>query len=120
MGVVDYRGLNRITKRSSTAVPRSDEMFDRLEQAKMFSKIELKTRFHQIRIRPKVIEKAAFTTKYGQFEYTVMIMGLFNAPGTFQRQMISIFRDVIDRFVLIYLGDRSILSNSENEHLNHV
>lgn len=119
-GVVDYRGLNRITKRNSTSVPRSDEMFDRLGQAKVFSKIDLKTGFHQIRIRPEDIEKTAFTTKYGQFEYTVMAMGLCNAPATFQTLMNSIFRDVIDKFLVIYLDDILIYSDSEEEHMKHV
>lgn len=67
-GLVDYRGLNRIMERNTTTVPRSDEIFDRLGQAKVFSKIDLQTGFHQIRIKPKDIEKTAFTTKYGQFE----------------------------------------------------
>lgn len=95
-------------------------MFDRLGQAKVFSKIDLKTGFHQIRIRPEDIEKTAFTTKYGQFEYTVMAMGLCNAHATFQTLMNSIFRDVIDKFLVIYLDDILIFSNSEEEHLEHV
>ena len=74
-GVVDYRALNRITKKNSTPLPRSDEMFDRLGEATVFSKMDLKTGFHQIRVKPEDIEKTAFNTKYGQFEYLVMPMG---------------------------------------------
>lgn len=119
-GVVDYRGLNRITKRNNTAIPRCDEMFDRLGQATFFSKIDLKTGFHQIRIHPDDIEKTAFTTKYGQFEYTVMAMGLCNAPATFQTLMNSIFRDIIDNYMVVYMDDLLIFSNTAAEHRSHI
>lgn len=117
---MDYRGLNRITKRNKTAIPRCDEMFDRLGQAKFFSKIDLKTGFHQIRIHPDDIEKTAFTTKYGQFEYKVMAMGLCNAPATFQTLMNSIFRDVIDNFMVVYLDDLLIFSKTKEDHRRHL
>ena len=84
-GVVDYRALNRVTKRNNAPMPRADDMFDRLGEARVFSKLDLKTGFHQIRVRPEDIEETAFNTKYGQFEYLVMPMGLCNAPATFQR-----------------------------------
>lgn len=96
LAVVDYRGLNRITKWNSTPLPRCDEMFDRLGEARYFSKMDLKTGFHQIRVRQEDIEKTAFKTKYGQFEYLVLPMGLCNAPATFQTLMNTIFQDCID------------------------
>ena len=83
-GVVDYRALNRLTKKNNAPIPRSDEMLDRLGGAKSFSKLDLKTGFHQIRVKPEDIEKTAFNTKYGQFEYLVLPMGLFNAPASFR------------------------------------
>ena len=70
--VIDYRGLNRITKKNRTHLPRTDEMFDRLGDAKYFTKLDLKTEFNQIRVNPTDIEKTAFNTKYGQYEYLVM------------------------------------------------
>jgi Reverse transcriptase (RNA-dependent DNA polymerase) len=81
---VDYRALNRITKRNNDPLPRSDEIFDQLGGARVFSKLNLKSGFHQVRIRPEKIEKTAFNTKYGQFEYLVMPMGLCKAPAMFQ------------------------------------
>ena len=87
-GVVDYRVLIRL-KKNNAPIPRSDEMFDRLGGAKIFSKLDLKTGFHQIRVKPEDIEKTAFSTKYEQFEYLVMPMGLCNAPATFQTFMNS-------------------------------
>lgn len=119
-GVVDYRGLNRITRRNNNAVPRTDEMLERLGKSKFFSKIDLKTGFHQIRIHPDDIEKTSFTKKYGQFEYTVMEMGLCNAAATFQTLMNSIFRDVIDVFMVVYLDGFLIFINTEDEHRQHI
>lgn len=119
-GVIDYRGLNRITKHNNSPIPRTDEMFDRLGRAAFFSRLDLKTGFHQIRIAPADIEKTAFKTKYGHFEFLVMPMGLRNAPATFQALMNSIFRDCIDDFVVVYLDDILIFSESREEHLNHL
>ena len=99
-GVVDYRALNRITKRNNAPLPRSDEMFDRPGGPKVFSKLDLKTGFHQIRFRPDHIEKTAFDNKYGQFEYLVMPMVLCNAPVTFQSLMNRVSYDSIDVFWL--------------------
>lgn len=119
-GVVDYRALNRITKRNNAPLPRSDEMFDRLGGARVFSKLDLKTGFHQIRLRPEDIEKTAFNTKYGQFEYLVMPMGLCNAPATFQTLMNNIFYDCIDDFLVLYMDDLLIFSKNEEDHMMHV
>ena len=119
-GVVDYRGLNRITKRNNAPLPRSDEMFDLLGDAKVFSKMDLKTGFHQIRVRPTDIEKTAFNTKYGQFEYLVMPMGLCNAPATFQSLMNRIFYDCVDVFLVVYMDDLLIFSKDEKSHFEHL
>jgi Reverse transcriptase (RNA-dependent DNA polymerase) len=119
-GVVDYRALNRITKPNNASLPRSDEMFDRLGGARVFSKLDLKTGFHQIRIRPEDIEKTAFNTKYGQFEYLVMPMGLCNGPETFQTLMNEIFYDCIDEFLVVYMDDLLVFSKNEEDHLKHL
>lgn len=119
-GVIDYRALNRITKHNDAPIPRTDEMFDRLGQAVFYSKLDLKTGFHQIRIAPGDEEKTAFKTRYGHFEFLVMPMGLRNAPATFQALMNAIFRDCIDEFVVIYLDDILVFSDSREEHLNHL
>lgn len=118
--VVDYRGLNRITKRNSTPLPRCDEMFDRLGEARYFSKMDLKTGFHQIRVRPEDIEKTAFKTKYGQFEYLVLPMGLCNAPATFQTLMNTIFQDCIDVYLVVYMDDLLVFSKTEDDHMRHL
>ena len=119
-GVVDYRALNRITKRNNAPLPRSDEMFDMLGEATVFSKMDLKTGFHQIRVRPEHIEKTAFNTKYGQFEYLVMPMGLCNAPATFQSLMNRIFYDCVDVFMVVYMDDLLVFSKDKKSHLEHL
>lgn len=119
-GVVDYRVLNRITKRNRAPIPSCDEMFDRLGQASYFSKLDLKTGFHQIRLRSCDIEKTAFNTKYGQFEYLVMPMGLCNSPATFQGLMNWVLHDFIDRFLVVYIDDIIIYSQTREEHLVHI
>ena len=119
-GVVDYRALNRITKRNNVSLSRSDEMFDRIGEAKLFSKMDLKTGFHQIRMKPEDIEKTAFNTKYGQYEYLVMPMGLCNAPATFQSLMNSIFHDCLDEFLVVYMDDLLIFSKDKEGHYKHL
>lgn len=118
--VIDYRALNRITKHNNAPIPRTDEMFDRLGQARYYSKLDLKTGFHQIRIAPADVEKTAFKTKYGHFEFLVMPMGLRNAPATFQTLMNAIFRAHIDEFIVIYLDDILVFSDSKEEYLRHL
>ena len=119
-GVIDYRALNRITKRDSTPIPRTDEMFDRLGRARYFSKMDLKSGFHQIRVKASDVEKTAFTTKYGQFEFLVMPMGLCNAPASFQSLMNTIFHDCIDVFLVVYLDDLLIFSRTLDDHMKHL
>lgn len=119
-GVIDYTALNRITKHNNAPIPRIDEMFGRLGRVRFFSNLDLKTGFHQISIAVNDIEKTAFKTKYGHFEFLVMPMGLRNAPATFQALMNSIFRDCIDDFVVIYLDDILVFSDTREDHLRHL
>ena len=95
-------------------------MFDRLGEATVFSKLDLNTGFHQIRLKPEDVEKTAFNTNYGQFEYLFMPMGLCNAPATFQSLMNEIFHDCIDMFVVIYMDDLLVFSKSVEEYTMHL
>lgn len=92
-------------------------MFDRLGQATFYSKLDLKTEFHQIRVAPEDVENTAFRTKYGQFEFLVMQMGLRNAPATFQSLMNNILHNVIDDFLVVYLDDLLIYSHNKDDHI---
>jgi len=118
--VVDYRGLNEITVKNKYPLPLMDELFDRVWGAKYFTKIDLRTGFHQIRIAEEDMEKTAFRTRYGSFEYTVLPMGLCNAPGTFMQLMNDTFRDLLDRCVLVFLDDILVFSRTKEEHVAHV
>ena len=118
--VVDYRALNDLTVKNKYPLPLMDELFDRVVNAKVFSKLDLRTGFHQIRVHEDDVEKTAFRTRYGSFEYRVLPMGLSNAPGTFMQLMNDTFRDLLDRSVLVFLDDILVFSATIGEHLVHL
>jgi hypothetical protein len=117
---VDYRGLNKITRRSAYPLPLIDNMLDVLAGAKCFSKLDLAQGYHQIRMYEPDIHKTAFNCQFGQFEFCVMPFGLSGAPGTFQRIMNNIFKEYINKFVMVYMDDILIYSPSLELHLNHL
>ena len=118
--VVDFRALNDITVKNKYPLPLMDELFDRVHGACFFTKLDLRSGFHQIKIHPDDREKTAFRTRFGSYEYTVLPMGLCNAPGTFMQLMNETFRDMLDRCVLVFLDDILIFSKTKAEHLQHL
>ena len=107
---VDYRLLNAVTIKNKYPLPRNDILFDQLFGAKVFSKIDLRSGYHQIKIRAEDIPKTAFSTKYGLYEYLVMSFGLTNAPAHFMYLMNSVFMPELDKFVVIFIDDILIFS----------
>ena len=117
---VDYRGLNQITRKSRYPIPLIGNLIDQLKSAKIYSKIDLRSGYNNVRIAKGQEWLTAFRTRYGLFEYLVMPFGLTNAPATFQYFMNDIFHDMVDLFVVVYLDDILIYSDSLEEHQVHV
>jgi hypothetical protein len=118
--VTDYRLLNDQTVKNRYPLPRADQLFDKLAHAKYFSKIDLRTGFYQILIAAEDRHKTAFVTSQGLFEYNVLPMGLCNSPGVFQALMNDTFRDYLDKFVLVFLDDIIIYSDTLEDHERHL
>jgi hypothetical protein len=117
---VDYRPLNAVTIKNKYSLPRIDILFDQLAGAKVFSKIDLRSGYHQINIRSCDIPKTAFSTRYGLYEYLVMSFGLTNAPAYFMYLMNSVFMPELDKFVVVFIDDIFIYSKNEEDHAQHL
>jgi hypothetical protein len=117
---IDYRALNEVTIKNKYPLPRIEDMFDQLREANVFSKIDMRSGYHQLRIRPSDIPKTAFITKYGLYKFTVMSFGLTNAPAFFMNLMNSVFMDYLNKFVVVFIDDILIYSQSEEEHVGHL
>jgi hypothetical protein len=117
---MDYRPLNVVTVKNKYPLPWIDILFDQLSKAKMFSKIDLRLGYHQIKIRPQDIPKTVFSTRYGLYEYLVMSFGLTNAPTYFMYLMNSIFMLELDKFVIMFIDDILIYLENEEDHAEHI
>jgi hypothetical protein len=109
---VDYRPLNAVTIKNKYPLPRIDVLFDQLASAKVFSKIDLQSGYHQIKNRASDVPKTAFSTRYGLYEFLVMSFGLTNAPTYFMYLMNSVFLNELDKFVVVFIDDILIYSNN--------
>jgi hypothetical protein len=117
---VDYRPLNAVTIKNKYPLPRIDVLFDQLVGAKVFSKIDLRSGYHQVKIWASDIPKTAFSTRYGLYEYLVMSFGLTNAPANFMYLMNSVFMPELDKFVVVFIDDILVYSINEPEHTMHL
>jgi len=117
---VDYRGLNRITKKNRHPLPRIDELIDRFRGAQYFTKLDLISGYHQQRIYEPHTHKTAFRCRYGHFEFNVVPFGLTNAPAAFSNMMLRVFDPALDKYVVVYLDDILIYSKTKEEHLQHI
>ena len=117
---IDYRSLNQQTVKNRYPLPRIDDLFDQLQGAKVFSSIDLQSAYYQVRLKPEAVPKTAFTTPLGLYEFRVLRFGLTNAPGTFQNIMNDVLKDVIGKFIIVYLDDIVVHSKDQAEHYKHL
>jgi hypothetical protein len=117
---IDYRALNEVTIKNKYPLPSIEDLFDQLRGAIVFSKIDLRSVYHQLRIWPSDIPKTAFISKYGLYEFTVMSFDLTNAPTFFMYLMNSVFMDYLDKFVVVFIDNIHIYSQNEQEHEEHL
>jgi hypothetical protein len=117
---IDYRSLNEVAIKNKYPLPRIDNLFDHLKDAKYFSRIDLRSGYYQLKIQLNDIPKTAFVTCYGQYEFTIMPFGLTNALAYFMNLMNKVFMEKLDKFIVVFIDDIIINSRSAEEHEQHL
>ena len=116
---VDYRSLNDVIIKNMYPLPHIEDLFNQMRGARVFSKMHLRSSYHQMKIRPSDIPKTTFSTRYGLYEFTVMSFGLTNALAYFMNLMNKVFMEYLDKFVMVFIDDILIYSKNDGEHGCH-
>nr|GFC03322.1 putative reverse transcriptase domain-containing protein [Tanacetum cinerariifolium] len=117
---IDYRELNKLTVKNRYPLPKIDDLFDQLQGSRVYSKIDMRSGYHQLRVREEDIPKTAFRTHYGHYEFQVMPFGLTNTPTVFIDLMNRVCKPYLDRFVIVFIDDILIYSKNRKEHEGHL
>ncbi|GJW86224.1 putative reverse transcriptase domain-containing protein [Tanacetum coccineum] len=117
---IDYREFNKLTVKNRYPLPRIDDLFDQLQGSSVYSKIDLRSGYHQLRVREEDIPKTAFRTRYGHYEFQVMPFGLTNAPAVFMDLMNRVCKPYLDKFVIVFIDDILVYSKNKQEHKEHL
>nr|GFC50688.1 putative reverse transcriptase domain-containing protein [Tanacetum cinerariifolium] len=117
---IDFRELNKLTVKNRYPLPRIDDLFDQLQGSSVYSKIDLRSGYHQLRVREEDIPKTAFRTRYGHYEFQVMPFGLTNAPAVFMDLMNRVCKPYLDKFVIVFIDDILIYLKDEKKHEEHL
>jgi hypothetical protein len=117
---IDYRELNRVTIKNKYPLPRIDDLFDQLKEATVYSKIDLRSGYHQLKVKEADIPKTAIRTRYGQYEFLVMPFGVTNAPSVFMDLMNRVFHKYLDQFVVVFIDDILVYSATSKDHEEHL
>ncbi|GJZ08881.1 putative reverse transcriptase domain-containing protein [Tanacetum coccineum] len=117
---IDYRELNKLTVKNRYPLPRINDLFDQLQGSSVYSKIDLRSGYHQLRVREEDIPKTAFRTRYGHYEFQVMPFGLTNAPAVFMDLMNRVCKPYLDKFVIVFIDDILVYSKNKQEHKEHL
>ncbi|GJZ48041.1 putative reverse transcriptase domain-containing protein [Tanacetum coccineum] len=117
---IDYRELNKLTVKNRYPLPRIDDLFDQLQGSSVYSKIDLRSGYHQLRVKDEDIPKTTFITRYGHYKFQVMPFGLTNAPAVFIDLMNRVCKPYLDKFVIVFIDDILIYSRNKEEHEDHL
>ena len=118
--MLNYRGLNKVMINNKFPLPRINDLFDQLARSQVFSRIDLRSSYHQLKVRTEDIPKIAFRTRYGHYEFLVMLFESTNTPAAFMELMNRVFHDYLDKFIIVFIDDILVYLKTQEDHETHL